>query len=168
MWQGKVPSLASFSFSMLLLKGNVMGNTGALWASCIVMLWLNAALIWQMLFMLARTNNFFTGLVSLLFRAHKVLPFLNCIQDRNSAREVGLYFSFTLMAHVHNAGDVIPPICSCIHAGWFFFTQTRTMCQPHSAGSFFTWGFISGRERGDVAERDEATAQSSRREMKIN
>lgn len=116
MWQGKVPSLAFFSFSMLLLKGNVMGNTGALWASCIVMLWLNAALIWQVLFMLARTNNFFTGLVSLLFRAHKVLPFLNCIQDRNSAREVGLYFSFTLMAHVHNAGDVIPPICSCIHA----------------------------------------------------
>lgn len=85
--------------------------------------------------MSARTN-FLQGLVSLLLRAHKVSVFLNWIQGCNSSREVGLNDSFTPMAHVHNVGGVNPPVCSCMHAGWFIFTQTHTPCQPRSVGSF--------------------------------
>lgn len=93
--------------------------------------------------------------------------FLNWIEDCTSAREVGLNDSFTPVAHVH-VGDVNPLICSCMQTGWFYFTQTHTLCQPHSAGSFSTQGFISEMRRGDAEERDGVTAHTSRGEMKIN
>lgn len=84
---------------------------------------------------------------------------------------MGLNDSFTLVAYVHYVSDVNPPVCSCMHAGWFFFytdAHTYTLCQPHSVGSFSISVFISEMERGDAAERDGDMTHTSRREMKIN
>lgn len=157
---------SSCSLALLILIANVVGSTEPLRCTCILIMWLNPCT--QIKCMLARTNNFIPWLDFLLFWPHKVLMFLSWLQDCNSAWEVGLNYSFTLMAHFHSIGDVNPPVCSCMHAGWFFFTRARTVCQPRSAGSFSTQGFILITERGDAAARDGDTVQTSRREMKIN
>lgn len=52
--------------------------------------------------------------------------------------------------------------------GLVSFTQARAPCQPRSADSFSTRGFISARERGDAAERDGDLAHASMGGMKIN